>query len=93
MARRDSGNYARKHSPDRKAAPAVAEAVNQRAKEGKISCAAAFGIVSELDVSQNCAAGCRNSIRARPSSPFVPWVYGPMWVIASWYRRVSGRET
>ncbi len=50
MARRDSGNYARKHSPDRKANPAVAEAVNQRAKGGEIACAIAFDIAKELGV-------------------------------------------
>ena len=50
MARKDSGNYARKHSPDRKADPAVAEAVNQRVKEGEIACASAFDIVNELGV-------------------------------------------
>jgi hypothetical protein len=50
MARRDSGNYARKHSPDRKADPAVAKAVNQRAKGGEIACATAFDIVNELGV-------------------------------------------
>jgi hypothetical protein len=50
MARRDSGNYARKHAPDRKADPAVAEAVNHRVKEGEIACASAFKIVDELGV-------------------------------------------
>ena len=50
MARRDSGNYARKHPPDRKANPAVAELVNQRAKEGEIACATAFDIANELGV-------------------------------------------
>ena len=50
MARRDSGNYARKHAPDRKADPAVAEAVNQRVKEGKIACATAFDIAAERGV-------------------------------------------
>ncbi len=50
MARKDSGNYARKHAPDRKADHAVAEAVTQRAREGKIACATAFDIVHELGV-------------------------------------------
>ena len=50
MARRDSGNYARKHAPDRKPDPAIADAVNQRMKEGKIACATAFDIAAEHGV-------------------------------------------
>jgi len=50
MARRDSGSYARKHSPDRKANPAVAESVNQRAKGREIACVTAFSIANELGV-------------------------------------------
>jgi hypothetical protein len=51
MTREDKGHYAKKHPPDRKANPLIAEAVRKRAKEGKLSCAVAFEIVRELDVS------------------------------------------
>ncbi len=51
MARKDKGRYAKKHSSDRKMDQKVAEAVQGRLSEGKISCAAAFRIVSDLGVS------------------------------------------
>ena len=45
------GSYAKKHSPDRPVDPGIAEAVQGKAKEGKISCAGAFGIVKNQGVS------------------------------------------
>jgi hypothetical protein len=50
MTREDKGHYAKKHPPERKVNPLIAEAVRKRAKEGKLSCAVAFEIVRELDV-------------------------------------------
>jgi hypothetical protein len=51
MTREDKGHYAKKHPSDRKIDQKLAEAVKERVSEGKISCAAAFKIVSELEVS------------------------------------------
>ena len=51
MTHEDRGHYARKHSPDRKARPEIAEAVKNKASNGKISCAAAHKIARDLDVS------------------------------------------
>lgn len=47
MTSKNKGNYAKKHPSDRKADPNIAEAVKKRVTDGKISCAAAFGIVKE----------------------------------------------
>jgi hypothetical protein len=51
MTREDKGHYSKKHPPERKVNPLIAEAVKKRAKEGKLPCAVAFEIVKELDVS------------------------------------------
>jgi len=51
MTRKDKGRYAKKHPSDRKIDRTVAEAAKERILEGKISCAAAFQIVSDLKVS------------------------------------------
>jgi hypothetical protein len=51
MTREDKGHYSKKHPPERKVNPLIAEAVRKRAKEGKLPCAVAFEIVKELDVS------------------------------------------
>ena len=51
MTSKDSGHFAKKHSPDRKVNPLIAEAVRKRAEEGRLSCAVAFEIVKELDTS------------------------------------------
>ncbi len=51
MARKDKGHYAKKHPSDRKIDQKVAEAVQDRVSEGKISCAAAFKIASDHEVS------------------------------------------
>jgi hypothetical protein len=51
MARKDKGHYAKKHPSDRKIDQKVAEAVKGRVSEEEISCAAAFKIVSDLEVS------------------------------------------
>jgi hypothetical protein len=51
MTREDKGHYSKKHPPERKVNPLIAEAVRKRAKEGKLPCAVAFEIMKELDVS------------------------------------------
>jgi len=51
MTREDKGHYAKKHPSDRKIDEKLAEAVKGRVLEGKISCAAAFRIASDLEVS------------------------------------------
>ena len=50
MTHEDEGHYAKKHPPGREVKPHIAEAVKRKAKRGKISCAAAFRIVKELDI-------------------------------------------
>ena len=51
MARKDKGHYAKKHPSDRKIDQKLAEAVQNRTSQGQISCAAAFKIVGDLEVS------------------------------------------
>ena len=51
MTSKDKGHYAKKHSPDRKIDQKVADAVKGRILEGEISCAAAFKIAGDLEVS------------------------------------------
>ncbi|MGD8983959.1 MAG: hypothetical protein PVH99_08690 [Desulfobacteraceae bacterium] len=51
MTREDKGHYAKKHPSDRKIDEKLAGAVKGRISEGKISCAAAFRIASDLEVS------------------------------------------
>jgi hypothetical protein len=50
MTRKYRGHYAKKHPPGRVVKPQAAEALSKRAKDGKISCAAAFEVVKELDI-------------------------------------------
>jgi len=50
MTRENKGHYAKKHPSDRKMDENIAEAVKKRISGGKISCAAAFKIVSDLKV-------------------------------------------
>ncbi len=51
MTHEDRGHYAKKHSPDRKVQPEIAEALNNKASNRKISCAAANKIAEDLNVS------------------------------------------
>jgi len=51
MTSKDKGHYAKKHPPDREIDEKVADAVKGQILEGEISCAAAFKIVSDLEVS------------------------------------------
>jgi hypothetical protein len=51
MTREDKGHYAKKHPSNRKIDEKLAEAVKGRILEGKIACAAAFRIASDLEVS------------------------------------------
>lgn len=51
MTSKDKGHYAKKHPSSRKIDEKVAEAVKGLISEGKISCAAAFKIASDLKVS------------------------------------------
>ncbi len=50
MTHEDEGHYANKHSRERKVSPEIAEAVKGRASGGSIACAAAFKVVSGLNV-------------------------------------------
>ncbi|MBI5585434.1 MAG: hypothetical protein HY892_16615 [Deltaproteobacteria bacterium] len=50
MTHEDKGSYGKKRPPDLKLNPAIAERVKQGSAEGKISCAAAFKVASELKV-------------------------------------------
>ena len=49
MTHSDRGQYGKKHSPDRKVDPKMAQAVKDKTSEGTITCAAAFTIVNELE--------------------------------------------
>lgn len=51
MTHEDRGHYGKKHSPDRKVRPEIAEAVKNKASNGTISCAAAHKIARDLNVS------------------------------------------
>lgn len=51
MTREDRGHYGKKHAPDKKIDPAVADVVKKRAREGKMPCAVAFVIAEDLGVS------------------------------------------
>ena len=51
MTHSDKGHFARKHLPDRKANPEIVNAAKSCVSEGTISCAVAFNIASELNVS------------------------------------------
>jgi len=50
MTREDRGHYGKKHAPERKLNPAVADAVKKRAKDGTMACAVAFDIAGDLNV-------------------------------------------
>ena len=50
MAHKDKGGYGKKHSPEIKLNPAIAEAVKQGVADGKITCTAAFKVASKLKV-------------------------------------------
>ena len=51
MTHKDKGHYAKKHSPDRKVNPEIADALKKRVSNGEIPCAVAHEIASVLDVS------------------------------------------
>ena len=51
MTRKDKGHYAKKHPSDSKVDQKISEAVQGRISGGEISCAAAFKIVGDLEVS------------------------------------------
>ena len=44
MTRNDRGHYSKKHSDERKVDPAIAKAIEEKASDKKITCAAAFKI-------------------------------------------------
>ena len=48
MTHSDRGQYGKKHPPDRKVDPKIAQAVKDKTSEGTITCAAAFTIVNDL---------------------------------------------
>lgn len=50
MTHKDKGGYAKKHLPELKLNPEIAEAVKQGSSNGKISCAAAFKAANKLKV-------------------------------------------
>jgi hypothetical protein len=50
MAHKDKGGYAKKHGPQIKLNPTIAEAVKRASKGDKISCAAAFKVAGRLKV-------------------------------------------
>ena len=53
MTHEDRGHYAKKHPPGLKVNSNIAEAVKEEALKGGISCAAAFKIVRDMDISPN----------------------------------------
>ena len=65
MAHEDKGHYAKKHPPGRKVKPRIVEAVKGKAKEEKISCAVAFEIVKELDISPDEAGFTLDSLEIK----------------------------
>jgi len=50
MTSKDKGHYSKKHPPDIKVRPELVEAVKEKARDGQISCAAAFGIADRLNI-------------------------------------------
>jgi hypothetical protein len=50
MTSKDKGHFAKKHSPDRKVNPSIADAVKDRAPDGEIPCAVAFEIAETQKV-------------------------------------------
>jgi len=51
MAHKDKSSYAKKHSPELKLNPTIAEALKQAAAGDKIACASAFKVAGKLKVS------------------------------------------
>ena len=51
MTRKDEGHYAEKHQGDREVNPGVLKAVEGKASNGKITCAASFKVAEDLNVS------------------------------------------
>jgi hypothetical protein len=51
MTREDRGHYAEKHPSDRKIRPEIAEGVKARTSDGEISCASAFEVAAEQNIS------------------------------------------
>ncbi len=50
MTKEDRGHYAKKHAPGKEINQSVADAVKNRAVDGKIPCAVAFDIAKDLGV-------------------------------------------
>jgi hypothetical protein len=50
MTHKDKPSYAKKHSPELRLNPAIAEAVKQAASDHTLSCAAAFEVAGKLKV-------------------------------------------
>ena len=50
MTKDKDGHFAQKHPSDSKTDPRVIEALKQQASDGKLPCAVAFKVSSELDV-------------------------------------------
>lgn len=50
MAKKDKGSYAKKHSGNNEVNPDILKAVEGKAREGKITCAASLRIAADLDV-------------------------------------------
>src|SRR4030042_5036178 len=50
MTHKDKSSFAKKHSPDLKLNPIIAEAVKQGTADDKISCASAFKVARKLKV-------------------------------------------
>ncbi|MBI4763446.1 MAG: hypothetical protein HY787_02415 [Deltaproteobacteria bacterium] len=50
MTHKDKSSYAKKHSPELKLNPTIAEALKQAVSEDKLSCAAAFKVAGKLKV-------------------------------------------
>jgi hypothetical protein len=50
MTHEDKGHYAKKHPPDKKVTPEIAEAVKAKTSENQISCARAFSIVEDMNI-------------------------------------------
>ena len=48
MTHEDRGHYAKKHSPDRKVKPEIAEALKKQVSDGRVTCEAAHKIAGDL---------------------------------------------
>lgn len=51
MTRKDGPKFSEKHDPNEKADPAIKEKIEIKAEKGQVTCAAAFQIAEELEVS------------------------------------------